>query len=110
MKGGDGQGGEEAGRVHMVDPLILALRDLFEKMPSTCAAVIDGDGPHFCAGLDLSELESATPTRACTTRACARRAGARAVRPRAGHRCAAWRRGGRRAGLGQRLSHPCSLI
>lgn len=40
------------------DGLILALRDLFEKMPSTVrAAVIDGDGPHFCAGLDLSELK-----------------------------------------------------
>ena len=40
------------------DGLILALRDLFEKMPSTVrAAVIDGEGPHFCAGLDLSELK-----------------------------------------------------
>lgn len=40
------------------DGLILALRDLFENMPSTVrAAVIDGDGPHFCAGLDLSELK-----------------------------------------------------
>ena len=40
------------------DGLILALRDLFEKMPATVrAAVIDGDGPHFCAGLDLSELK-----------------------------------------------------
>jgi enoyl-CoA hydratase/carnithine racemase len=40
------------------DGLILALRDLFEKMPSGVrAAVIDGDGEHFCAGLDLSELK-----------------------------------------------------
>ncbi|MBU0746678.1 MAG: crotonase/enoyl-CoA hydratase family protein [Gammaproteobacteria bacterium] len=40
------------------DGLILALRDLFEKMPGTVrAAVIDGEGPHFCAGLDLSELK-----------------------------------------------------
>ncbi len=40
------------------DGLILALRDLFEKMPATVrAAVIDGEGPHFCAGLDLSELK-----------------------------------------------------
>ena len=40
------------------DGLILALRDLFEKMPASVrAAVIDGEGPHFCAGLDLSELK-----------------------------------------------------
>ncbi len=40
------------------DGLILALRDLFEKMPAGVrAAVIDGEGEHFCAGLDLSELQ-----------------------------------------------------
>ncbi|MFM1981014.1 MAG: hypothetical protein RLZ68_2279 [Pseudomonadota bacterium] len=40
------------------DGLILALRDLFEKMPKGVrAAVIDGEGDHFCAGLDLSELQ-----------------------------------------------------
>ena len=40
------------------DALILALRDLFEKMPASVrAAVIDGEGEHFCAGLDLSELQ-----------------------------------------------------
>ena len=40
------------------DGLILALRDLFEKMPASVrAAVIDGEGDHFCAGLDLSELK-----------------------------------------------------
>jgi enoyl-CoA hydratase/carnithine racemase len=40
------------------DGLILALRDLFEKMPAGVrAAVIDGEGEHFCAGLDLSELK-----------------------------------------------------
>jgi enoyl-CoA hydratase/carnithine racemase len=40
------------------DGLILALRDLFEKMPTSVrAAVIDGEGDHFCAGLDLSELQ-----------------------------------------------------
>jgi enoyl-CoA hydratase/carnithine racemase len=40
------------------DALILALRDLFEKMPASVrAAVIDGEGDHFCAGLDLSELQ-----------------------------------------------------
>ena len=40
------------------DGLILALRETFDNLPSTVrAAVIDGDGPHFCAGLDLSELK-----------------------------------------------------
>jgi enoyl-CoA hydratase/carnithine racemase len=40
------------------DDLILAIRDLFEKMPkSVRAAVLDGEGDHFCAGLDLSELQ-----------------------------------------------------
>jgi len=40
------------------DGLVLALRDLFEKMPASVrAAVIDGEGEHFCAGLDLSELK-----------------------------------------------------
>lgn len=39
------------------DALILGLRDVFEKLPAEVgAAVIDGDGEHFCAGLDLSEL------------------------------------------------------
>src|SRR3954467_6818850 len=40
------------------DALILALRDTFDRMPSTVrAAVIHGGGDHFCAGLDLSELK-----------------------------------------------------
>ncbi len=40
------------------DSLILALRDIFEKLPTTVrAAVIHGEGEHFCAGLDLGELE-----------------------------------------------------
>lgn len=40
------------------DGLILAIRQLFENMPEGVrAAVIDGDGEHFCAGLDLSELK-----------------------------------------------------
>ena len=39
------------------DGLILALRDAFQNLPkSVRAAVIDGSGDHFCAGLDLSEL------------------------------------------------------
>ncbi|WP_439588130.1 crotonase/enoyl-CoA hydratase family protein [Hydrogenophaga sp.] len=39
------------------DGLILALRDIFQGMPSGVrAAVIHGSGEHFCAGLDLSEL------------------------------------------------------
>jgi enoyl-CoA hydratase/carnithine racemase len=40
------------------DSLILAIRDAFDSLPSTVrAAVIDGAGDHFCAGLDLSELK-----------------------------------------------------
>ena len=47
-----------AKRNALSDGLILALRDTFEKLPkSVRAAVIDGEGPHFCAGLDLSELQ-----------------------------------------------------
>ncbi len=40
------------------DGLILALRDLFQNLPQEArAAVIHGEGEHFCAGLDLSELQ-----------------------------------------------------
>ena len=40
------------------DGLILALRDLFDNLPEGVrAAVLTGDGDHFCAGLDLSELK-----------------------------------------------------
>ena len=40
------------------DGLILALRNLFETLPAEAkAAVLHGDGDHFCAGLDLSELQ-----------------------------------------------------
>ena len=40
------------------DGLILALRNLFETLPAEAkAAVIHGEGDHFCAGLDLSELK-----------------------------------------------------
>lgn len=40
------------------DGLILALRDTFQNLPSEArAAVIHGEGDHFCAGLDLSELQ-----------------------------------------------------
>ena len=40
------------------DALIASLRQLFEDMPrSVRAAVVTGDGEHFCAGLDLSELK-----------------------------------------------------
>lgn len=39
------------------DGLVLAIRDVFQDMPpSVRAAVIHGNGEHFCAGLDLSEL------------------------------------------------------
>jgi enoyl-CoA hydratase/carnithine racemase len=40
------------------DALILALRNLLENLPTeTRAAVLHGEGDHFCAGLDLSELK-----------------------------------------------------
>ena len=40
------------------DSLIASLRNIFEDMPASVrAAVIDGEGDHFCAGLDLSELK-----------------------------------------------------
>lgn len=40
------------------DALVTALRHLFETLPASVrAAVIDGEGEHFCAGLDLSELQ-----------------------------------------------------
>jgi enoyl-CoA hydratase/carnithine racemase len=41
------------------DELILALRHTFETLPTEAkAAVLCGDGEHFCAGLDLSELQT----------------------------------------------------
>ena len=47
-----------AKRNAMNDALVLALRDLFERMPEGVrAAVLTGEGEHFCAGLDLSELK-----------------------------------------------------
>jgi enoyl-CoA hydratase/carnithine racemase len=40
------------------DGLIAAVQRAFETLPgSVRAAVIDGQGEHFCAGLDLSELQ-----------------------------------------------------
>lgn len=40
------------------DGLILAVRDQFDHWPASVrAAVIHGEGEHFCAGLDLSELQ-----------------------------------------------------
>jgi len=40
------------------DALMADIRSVFETMPSTVrAAVIAGEGDHFCAGLDLSELQ-----------------------------------------------------
>ena len=39
------------------DALVIALRDTFQNLPASVrAAVIHGEGDHFCAGLDLSEL------------------------------------------------------
>lgn len=40
------------------DAQVLALRDLFENLPAGVrAAVLHGEGDHFCAGLDLGELQ-----------------------------------------------------
>lgn len=39
------------------DALVLALQDAFETLPDAVrAAVLHGEGAHFCAGLDLSEV------------------------------------------------------
>ena len=47
-----------AKRNALSDGLVLALRNTFDELPSTIrAAVLDGEGSHFCAGLDLSELK-----------------------------------------------------
>jgi enoyl-CoA hydratase/carnithine racemase len=47
-----------AKRNALSDALILAVRNTFETLPKTVrAAVLDGAGDHFCAGLDLSELK-----------------------------------------------------
>ncbi|MFO1244425.1 MAG: crotonase/enoyl-CoA hydratase family protein [Ramlibacter sp.] len=47
-----------AKRNALSDGLILAIRNVFETLPETVrAAVLDGEGDHFCAGLDLSELK-----------------------------------------------------
>lgn len=40
------------------DSLVLSIRQLFETLPEGVRAVVlDGEGDHFCAGLDLSELK-----------------------------------------------------
>jgi enoyl-CoA hydratase/carnithine racemase len=40
------------------DALVLSIRHLFETLPEGVRAVVlDGQGDHFCAGLDLSELK-----------------------------------------------------
>jgi (methylthio)acryloyl-CoA hydratase len=47
-----------AKRNALSDGLVLAVRDAFRALPdSVAAAVLDGSGEHFCAGLDLSELK-----------------------------------------------------
>ena len=47
-----------AKRNALIDALVLALQSTFDSLPDTVrAAVIAGNGDHFCAGLDLSELK-----------------------------------------------------
>jgi (methylthio)acryloyl-CoA hydratase len=48
----------EAKRNALSDSLVLGVRDAFEQRPNTgWDAVCEGAGDHFCAGLDLSELQ-----------------------------------------------------
>jgi enoyl-CoA hydratase/carnithine racemase len=45
------------------DGLVLALRECFDRLPDTVKAVVlTGEGQHFCAGLDLSELTERSTT------------------------------------------------
>lgn len=47
-----------AKRNALSDALVLGLQTIFASLPDEArAAVIDGNGEHFCAGLDLSELK-----------------------------------------------------
>jgi enoyl-CoA hydratase/carnithine racemase len=47
-----------AKRNALSDALVAALRDAFQNLPASVrAAVLCGEGEHFCAGLDLSELK-----------------------------------------------------
>jgi enoyl-CoA hydratase/carnithine racemase len=47
-----------AKRNALSDSLVLGVRDTFQNLPATVrAAVLDGSGDHFCAGLDLAELK-----------------------------------------------------
>jgi hypothetical protein len=90
------------------DGLVEAIRKAFENMPATVrAAVIDGEGEHFCAGLDLSELSERDAGQGMLhSRAWHVALETRAVRPGACGRGAARCGGRRRAGTGQRLPHP----
>lgn len=52
-----------AKRNALSDALVHALRTCFETLPEEArAAVLHGDGDHFCAGLDLSEVRENTTT------------------------------------------------
>jgi enoyl-CoA hydratase/carnithine racemase len=45
-------------RKALSDSLVLGLRNMFENLPDTTRAIVlTGEGEHFCAGLDLSELK-----------------------------------------------------
>ncbi|MBC7604878.1 MAG: crotonase/enoyl-CoA hydratase family protein [Ramlibacter sp.] len=47
-----------AKRNALSDSLVLAIREMFQNMPDTVRAIVlDGEGDHFCAGLDLAELK-----------------------------------------------------
>lgn len=54
-----------AKRNALSDPLVMAIQTCFETLPSEVkAAVISGEGGHFCAGLDLSEVTDRDTTEA----------------------------------------------
>lgn len=54
-----------AKRNALSDPLVTALRECFQTLPDTVRVVVlDGEGAHFCAGLDLSELRERDTTQA----------------------------------------------
>jgi enoyl-CoA hydratase/carnithine racemase len=52
-----------AKRNALSDELVQSLQSCFEQLPASVKAVVlDGDGSHFCAGLDWSELRERSAT------------------------------------------------
>lgn len=56
------------------DATVRALGRFFASPPEWVKVVVlDADGAHFSAGLDLSDLGISTPSAGCTTRGCGTR-------------------------------------